>query len=187
MVFQTHNPRLSDNWTEERIELLLRLDAENFLSRSQIADEMARMTGSKFSRNAIIGKLLRLGAPKKKKKPPQVRPERIRSAGIRSQRQPVERPYIPRPAPAPLPESRGVALLDLSTSDCRYATSPEDAPYAFCGHPVKHDSSYCPAHHFICHDFQPGSPRPTNARRGGSFLKIICAETTLLTETEAVA
>lgn len=154
MPFQTHNPRLSDQWTDERVILLLKLDAENKLSRAQIAKEMARQMGCCFSRNAIIGKLGRLRAPPK---------DRVKSvkkyfAQARAKR--------PPPEPKPLPpeiifrESLRLSLNDLTDLTCRY---PTEGIVEFCGHPVD-QRSYCAAHYRICY-YSPRTERPDASHR----------------------
>ena len=157
MPFQTNNPRSSDVWTDDRIILLLKLDAENVLSRSGIADALAEQTGSKFSRNAVIGKLARLGAPPKRKldKPivfnppkPKIQPFHILK--------PKEPPIAPQ---SPL----GLDLCDLTDRTCRYPVHNENEPVAFCGHPVSH-RSYCAAHFAICY-YEPRKERPDQAHR----------------------
>jgi hypothetical protein len=152
MPFQTHNPRLSDEWTVARIALLLKLDAENILSRAQIAMKLHDETGSRFTRNAIIGKLARLGAPAKGKQPARSRP-------MRGHPPRVERPmrsYIPRPQPQPAPVSLALSLVSLNDETCRYPTSPQNEPFAFCGHPI-YARSYCAAHFGICHQLMTDS------------------------------
>lgn len=159
MVFQTYNPRSSDIWTDERIILLLKLDAENILSRAQIANELARETGSCFSRNAIIGKLARLGVPPKDRPKAMQRHAQSRPKSIR-----------PQPAPRPLPPSREapqesmrLTLEQLTETTCHYPTNSETESFAFCGHPVNR-GSYCAAHYQICY-YAPRDPRPDQAHR----------------------
>lgn len=147
MVFQTHNPRKSDEWTIERVALLLKLDAEAVLSRSQIAQQLHIQTGSKFTRNAVIGKLLRLGAPMRGPRPNiRLVP---RDVIVRIRRQPAERKPFPKPVHILL-ESLRVALIDLTETNCKFITSSEDHPVEYCGHPIS-QRSYCAAHHQICY------------------------------------
>jgi len=155
VVFQTYNPRLSDTWTEERIILLLKLDAENKLSRSQIANEMHRQTGSAFSRNAIIGKLARLGVPRKQRPEINMILVRVRNARPKT----ISGPPKPLPQPAIiLQTSLMLSMDDLTPTTCRYPTSPSGLPIAFCGHEIAR-SSYCAAHYRICYN-SPRDPRP---------------------------
>lgn len=144
MVFQEHNPRLSDEWTSERIALLLRLDAENKLSRSQIAKRLAEETGSKFSRNAVIGKLMRLGVPKKdnrSEEPPK------KSAAVKKI---TQEPPVILEAPIPIGASLKLSLDQLKRTSCRYVTSADGLPFEFCGHTIFH-RSFCAAHYRICY------------------------------------
>lgn len=159
MPFQTHNPRLSDIWTEARVILLLKLDDENKLSRAQIANELAVQTGSRFSRNAIIGKLGRLGAPPKDRSKAMKRHAETRPKSLR-----------PTPAEKPLPllreapqASMALPLASLTETTCHYPTNPEGQSFAFCGHPVAR-GSYCAAHYRICY-YEPHQPRPDQAHR----------------------
>lgn len=154
MPFQTHNPRLSDVWTEARVILLLKLDAENKLSRSQIANELASQTGSRFSRNAVIGKLGRLGAP------PKDRPKAMkRHAKAQFIRLPAPDKPLPPLREAPQ-ESMRLSLSDLTETTCHY---PTGGITEFCGHPVGR-GSYCAAHYRLCY-YEPREPRPDQAHR----------------------
>jgi hypothetical protein len=157
MPFQTHNPRLSDQWTPERITILLQLDAENKLSRAGIAGELRRLTGCKFSRNAVIGKLARLGVPKKEPRPMSNRVRRD-----------LERPFrpkifkqIPKPPAEPLQDSLKLSLNDLTETTCHFPTSADGPPFEYCGHPVS-CHSYCAAHYRLCY-VKPARPNPEQA------------------------
>ncbi len=152
MPFQTHNPRLSDQWTPERVAILLRLDGENQLSRAGIARELHTLTGSKFSRNAIIGKLGRLGTPPKCR--PQKAPKTYRMTTFRVRGPSTSKPII-KPKPI-AQESFSLSMMDLTPTSCRYPTT--DSPIAFCGHPIFR-RSYCEAHFELCYTY-PGRPRP---------------------------
>jgi len=155
------NPRLSDTWTDERILLLLKLDAENELSRAQIADEMHKQTGAVFSRNAIIGKLRRLGVPLRQvgvAPPTFVRPKRFPKPGWVAPSRSIKPPVIV------LRDSLMLSLDELTPTACRYPTSPQGLPIRFCGHEID-KGSYCAAHYKIC--YHAGSPvnRMANIRR----------------------
>ncbi len=161
MPFQTHNPRLSDLWTEERIILLLKLDSENALSRAGIATALAERTGSCFSRNAIIGKLARLGVPLKAKKC--AAPKKSKGPKIFI----VHKKSEPLPPPTPvLQESMKLTLEQLTPATCHYPAG-DQAPFEFCGHPV-FDRSYCAAHFKICY-YNPGASRPDASFRMKRF------------------
>lgn len=56
---------------------------------------------------------------------------------------------VPKPLPAPIletPEPLSLDILTIRDKQCKYPTS--DAPYTFCGHPVK-DGSWCEFHRRI--------------------------------------
>ena len=165
MPFQTHNPRLSDVWTDERIILLLRLDAENKMSRSEIANELHRITGSAFTRNAVIGKLGRLGAPRKERKTRIPNMIRLRIA----QRERLKIRPDPAPPPKPLEPSLMLSIYDLTETTCRYPSGAGGPPFEYCGHPIER-GSYCAAHYRLCY-CAPKDPavshraRVMNARR----------------------
>jgi hypothetical protein len=157
MPFQTHNPRLSDVWTEERVALLLKLDTEDQLSRAQIANELARQTGSRFSRNAIIGKLARIGVPPKTPKRAAHHKRYVKSLLTKAKLRPP--PTLRKNSsriftlinPDPeLLESRRLSLFDLTEDTCRYPTSAEGVPIEFCGHTIA-QRSCCAGHYRMCY------------------------------------
>jgi len=136
-------------WPEERcVALRFHLLGGN-LSYSGIATALNNEFGTHYSRNSMIGKASRLGLsnsymqklsslPKKPKK---------------------QQPYKPRPKRQPMfvqageyialeckeVVSRGLSLLDLEPTGCRYPTT-DDAPYLFCGNEQQNGFSYCPSH-----------------------------------------
>src|SRR5689334_22216204 len=59
----THDPdppaKGEGAWTKDRVELLIRFYGEEY-TRSEIADEINKQTGSSFNRNSISGKIDRL-------------------------------------------------------------------------------------------------------------------------------
>lgn len=221
MVFQTHNPRpwISVRWTEEQVELLLKLDADDELSRPEIATKLSERfgdiftansvtckldrlgvpvkhrgkkiwkeehialllafrgdnfsatqiakkihaeTGAVFSRNAILGKLHRIGAPPAQKQKLSARPKSGRPA--RTFR-PRKIPVSPEPTPNPIAiqDSLALPLESLTEATCHYPTNLENESFAACGHPV-HKRSYCATHYRICY-YAPRLSRPDVAHR----------------------
>ncbi len=142
-------------WTEELTARLKTLHAGG-LSSSQMAAEM----NCGISRNAVCGKIHRLGW--NIDRPPNPGPSfdereflrRVRSEKqmerqrIRRRRQSAFRYENPRPV-RPLVceaiEPRHVDLLDLGPNDCRWAYG--EGPYTFCG-ASKFHGSYCTTHYF---------------------------------------
>ena len=123
-------------WTDERVEILKKLWLDG-LSASQIAKQLGGVT-----RNAVIGKVHRLGlsgraAPSqparpafKAPRPPRpVTPAPRRPAGRR-------RPHAPAPpAPAPFVEQPGSAtVLTLGAHMCKWPIGdPSTDDFTFCG------------------------------------------------------
>jgi len=146
------------NWTDERIETLRRLWAEG-LSASQIATALGGV-----SRNAVIGKIHRLGLSGRVKTG-KARPARAGGGAVHAPR-PVPSgsrvmavgstvvKVVEREAPAPLREPAevvplhgGVTLLDLKTSSCRWPIGdPSDPAFRFCGTRIQPGETYCPCH-----------------------------------------
>ena len=144
-------------WTDRRIEMLRKLWDEG-LSCSMIAGELGGIT-----RNAVIGKADRLGLPRRRHQhegPPRLaRPKR--NFGFIQRNNPDVKPvpFVPRAADV-VPLNLGV--LQLSDAKCRfpYGDHLEGVPYTFCGHSVKRDKPYCPAHCALV--YQPITKRAKN-------------------------
>jgi GcrA cell cycle regulator len=143
-------------WTDDRVERLKALFAEG-KSATEIAGEF------RVTRNAVCGKISRLGLfrkendPKPPKSPvtrPRIRitPANTNSNGLRLSitHEPVSLAKLRVVDVKPL----AVPFADLLPGDCRY---PEGDPPTFCGHPKLENSSYCMAHHVLC--TTPPQPR----------------------------
>jgi GcrA cell cycle regulator len=149
------------SWTEERVELLRKLWNEG-LSASRVAAEL----GDGITRNAVIGKIHRLGLAERAKSPAAQRP---RSAKQQRQQSPQDRQQGPvvlgnvalalaaEPVTAPvqrrdddvvIPISERVTLMDLRESMCRWPMGdPSNSEFRFCGARSPAGSGpYC-AHH----------------------------------------
>jgi GcrA cell cycle regulator len=99
------------SWTDERVELLKKLWLEG-LSASAIATEL----GSGVSRNAVIGKVHRLGLSGRAKAPAQAAPRRTK---------PTRTPTHPMRAASTIPFARGNAAL---AADIATDVAPEPEP-----------------------------------------------------------
>jgi len=150
-------------WTDERIEALRKLWAEG-MSASQIATALGGV-----SRNAVIGKIHRLGLSGRVKTARGSSGSR-RSGGAGpscggSSAQPrvmavgstvvrVAEREAPAPQEAPVrrpaevvPLRGGVTLLELRTASCRWPLGdPSDADFRFCGARTSEGDTYCAAH-----------------------------------------
>lgn len=146
------------SWTDERVELLRKLWLDG-LSASRIAAELS----GGVTRNAVIGKVHRLGLSGRIKAPnaaPGIRPRPLEKAATQ-----VETPRIgtlpPRPAPLPIrgnvamaiqdrpvpaPQARrsfddnvlclaeNVTIMELRESMCRWPVGdPSSAEFRYCG------------------------------------------------------
>jgi GcrA cell cycle regulator len=149
-------------WTEDRVIVLKNLWAEG-LSASQIAKQL----GGGVTRNAVIGKVHRLGlAGRATPSRPAKRPVRV----ARPRPIVTGTPMRPRPAPVqphvqaapPLepmlrPDGKVVTVLTLNEGTCRWPIGdPSSADFAFCGrHPA--GGPYCSEHNRLA--YQPQTPK----------------------------
>jgi GcrA cell cycle regulator len=164
-------------WTDERVELLKKLWAEG-LSASQIAAELGGVT-----RNAVIGKVHRLGLSGRAKAPssaiPRPRKPRTASSGIRMSR-PAARGNTAlarhavlaydleiEPEPEPLenivPIGQRCTLLELSDAKCRWPIGdPGSMDFFFCGGRPVGELPYCAYHARMA--YQPVADRRRDRR-----------------------
>jgi GcrA cell cycle regulator len=160
------------SWTDERVELLRKLWLDG-LSASQIAAELA----NGITRNAVIGKVHRLGlsgrvkapstsTPRPRSKPQGHRPVSRPSAGP-SMRGNTALAYAPRvqEAPAPKPElevvipmSERVTIMELREAMCRWPLGDPATPeFRYCGGKSEIGDPYCTYHARIA--YQPAQDR----------------------------
>ena len=126
-------------WTDERVELLKKLWADG-LSASQIAAELGGIT-----RNAVIGKVHRLGLSGRAKSPSSSspRPRKARSSGMMrvprsSMRGNTALAYDyevePEPELIEIPLEQRKTLLQLTEKTCRWPVGdPGSTEFFFCG------------------------------------------------------
>lgn len=172
-------------WTDERVERLKQLWAEG-LSASRIAAEIGGV-----SRNAVIGKVHRLGLAGRAKAGEADGAARPRKAGADGAAAPVSEETIMVPDRAEskaapdggisavppalareevvVPFSERVTIMELRESMCRWPlgdpTSPE---FRFCGGRAITGLPYCPHHAQIA--YQPVTDRRRDRRVGGGRL-----------------
>jgi len=152
------------SWNDERVETLKKLWAEGF-SASQIAAELGGVT-----RNAVIGKVHRLGLSGRAKSPNSAapRPRKPRSATpmLRVSRSSVrgntalahafEVDAEPEPEPVDnvIPIGQRRSLLELTEETCRWPIGdPGNADFYFCGGPPVGGLPYCTYHSRVA--YQP--------------------------------
>jgi GcrA cell cycle regulator len=131
------------------------------------------------SRNAVIGRLHRLGViPSGRRAPsqPGQKVGYVRMRGVPKVR--MNRPalifgpgYSPEPKPRYTPQlppslqalndaSLRVSLLDLTHHHCRYITHGEGADSLFCGHRKREGSGYCEGHASATSNGVPKATKP---------------------------
>lgn len=151
----------SFNWTDLAVaELKTRWAA------GETCTEIALNMGGCLTRNAVIGKVTRLGLKKRRDshlytpKPKRKRAERTIRRNGGGYVPVVVAPLLDEePDTSSLEEIEaspppatflGIALLDLKPNHCRYPRG-EGAAILFCGQPKRDDASYCTACHRRCH------------------------------------
>ena len=160
------------SWTDERVEMLKKLWADG-LSASQIAGELGGIT-----RNAVIGKVHRLGLSGRAKSPssaaPRPRKARAPSHVFRSIRNamrgntalaahPVaayEAEIEPEPEPLEnvIPIGQRCSILELTEDKCHWPIGdPGQADFFFCGGKTIIGLPYCGYHARIA--YQPANER----------------------------
>lgn len=141
-------------WTEDRVELLKKLWAEG-LSASQIARTMGDVT-----RNAVIGKVHRLGLSGRATTS---RADRPRRATIPK---PQPKPVVAEPASvaeATLSNGEFATVMTLNGVMCRWPIGdPGASDFHFCGNQTESGEPYCTAHAELA--YQP-SNRTRERRR----------------------
>jgi GcrA cell cycle regulator len=170
-------------WTDDRVELLKKLWNDG-LSASQIAGELGQVT-----RNAVIGKVHRLGLSGRAKAPsssaPRVRkPPRATPSAPPRPSMPASRSNLafkPRPAPdlmpavdlAPLPEIDNVVpmgerctIMELKEYSCRWPIGePGTEEFRYCGARSGTGIPYCGYHARIA--YQPVADRRRDRKVAG--------------------
>ena len=156
-------------WTEDRVEILTKLWAEG-LSASQIAKQLGGVT-----RNAVIGKVHRLGLSGRAKPSNPAKKAARKPATPRARTTARTTPAAPRapravvaPTPAPPPiEAKPMAngefatILTITDHMCKWPIGdPSTSEFRFCGRKTEDkDEPYCTAHSRVA--YQP------SRRRGG--------------------
>ena len=150
-------------WNDARVDLLRKLWADG-LSASQIAGRLGEVT-----RNAVIGKVHRLGLPLRGKtgRPrgyrPASRPVLRRPPAPKTPRPPrtpapAAAAFLPLPAQLDLPLGERVTVRTLKPSHCRWPFGDPKLPgFHFCGRRKAEGHPYC-SHHAVF-AFNPAAKR----------------------------
>jgi GcrA cell cycle regulator len=150
-------------WTDERVELLKKLWQDG-LSASQIAKQLGGVT-----RNAVIGKVHRLGlsgraTPSKPARPVFKAPRPARQAAAPAAPRRIAPPPLATAAPAPPPpvryvdETPGTAtVLTLGAHMCKWPIGdPSSDDFTFCGRRAS-EGPYCVEHARVA--YQPAQAK----------------------------
>ncbi len=141
-------PALRPTWSDNRVEELKRLVAAGYSCR-QIADEIG------VTRNAVIGKMNRLGLSRPKDLPARPRETAERRRMPWRPKIITQHELLMRLPPAPVPrleditivDGRGCSLLELSPGKCRWPINePGAANFCFCGNTQATGFPYCVGH-----------------------------------------
>lgn len=174
-------------WTDERVERLRELWAEG-LTASQIATSLGGV-----SRNAVIGKVHRLGLSNRSGTEKQPEPEAEAEEPVELKKKeaaaPAEAPVEEPKAQAEEPtieqseqedvinpvmalaaeverSARKLSLLELNERTCKWPIGdPSTDDFYFCGLPCAVDKPYCSAHVAVA--YQPMSSRRDRERGRG--------------------
>ena len=172
-------------WTDERVEMLKKLWLDG-LSASQIAKQLGGVT-----RNAVIGKVHRLGlsgraAPSQPARPAFKAPRPARPAATTV---PVARRAVPpqgreaaspatrAPSPplAPQPEERGVAtVLTLGAHMCKWPIGdPATDDFTFCGRRSADEGPYCVEHARVAYQPQQSKKKSSAGELARSLRRYV--------------
>jgi GcrA cell cycle regulator len=157
-------------WTEERVEVLKKLWLDGF-SASQIAKQL----GGGLTRNAVIGKVHRLGlsgraSPSQPQRPvfKTTRPTRpaVAEAAPARRPEPAPQPIAPTPTPVMTCEETGSAtVLTLGSHMCKWPIGdPSSDGFRFCGR-ASSEGPYCVQHARVAYQ---AAPKKTPGKRSDS-------------------
>ena len=156
-------------WSDDRVEQLKKL-WEAGLSASQIAAELGNVT-----RNAVIGKVHRLGLSGRAKSPTSAAPRPRKARPAAQQMMRVARPvtrgntalaqaFEVEVEPDPItfdnvvPMSQRLSLLELNEATCHWPVGDPSSPdFFFCGGKALSGLPYCAQHSRLA--YQPASDR----------------------------
>ena len=145
---------MTAGWTEDRVGALKKLWLEG-----QSASQIAKQLGGGVTRNAVIGKVHRLGLSGRAA-PSQPARATFRPSRPRPAAQPTQAPSAPRrieaaqprpvavaPTPAPIPDLPGTAtVMTLGAHMCKWPIGdPSSNEFSFCGRRSS-EGVYCVEH-----------------------------------------
>ena len=164
-------------WTDERVEILKKLWLDG-LSASQIAKQLGGVT-----RNAVIGKVHRLGlsgraAPSHPSRPTFKAPRPPRPIAMPAPRPRAMEPraaQVPAVRAAPFVELPGTAtVLTLGAHMCKWPIGdPSSDNFTFCGRRADEEGPYCIDHARMAYAPPAGKKKSTVAELTRSLRRFI--------------
>lgn len=131
------------SWTEQEIKT-----ATTMWREGSSATEIAMALGSGKSRNAVVGKMHRLGLTGRSQANATSGHATVRRIQSREER---ALPNRETASPEPLPASEGVLHLDRRFNQCAFPITAATADMRVCGAETQECSPYCPEHHQRCY------------------------------------
>lgn len=136
-------------WTDEATAMLRELWADENMSAAHIASALSKQFGGTFGRNAVLGKVHRLGLPNRNKVVP-AKPRRVPTLR-RPPRASKRAVVVPAPVPdildADIPFGQRRSLLELTSKTCKWPVGNPSMPgFFFCGADPVEGKSYCACH-----------------------------------------
>jgi GcrA cell cycle regulator len=137
----------AEDWTDEKVKTLTRMWAEG-LSASVIGAKIG------MSRNAVIGKRIRIGLPgrggngggwRRSREDLAAHIQELRTFETKMKAAlPKYQPKTQADGDAPVPLM--ISLLDLTDQMCRWIVT-DDRPFLYCAHETEPGTAYC-EHHY---------------------------------------
>ena len=158
------NPR--SPWTTERVAML-RSYFNAGLSCAQIAQEIG------VSRNAVIGKMNRLGLSRGRRaaSPAAPRGTAPRRPHVLTQRLALRALFAAEPVVTDVVSTEPCSLFNLTARKCRWPIGAVGTPdFTFCGNGTADGVSYCAGHARMAYRFSPRAQNTPAARQGRSAL-----------------
>lgn len=126
-------------WTKPRVEMLKAMWADG-LSGALIAHEFG-LQGVVISRNAVVGKAVRLGLAREQRSP--LQSIRRHPGGVNRI---FERKTKPLPELTPALSANPVTLMGLESRHCRWPLGEPSHDMLYCGDTAELDQPYCSTH-----------------------------------------
>ena len=152
---------MAQQWTDEMVETLRKMWAEG-----KTASQVSRALGGRVSRNAVVGKIHRMGlcftrsvgvnrvrgaghptARKKRKPKPAPRSAQLGNPALRALYQPEAEPFVPAGPEIVIPLAERKTIQTLVECSCRWPIGdPQQADFHFCGKDKVPGLPYCEFH-----------------------------------------